>query len=128
MALERTKLWYLKNLDIFSDLRDEEYQMIDTYANMREVKKGEVLYFQGAGDRSFYILKRGAVKITKLTPQGHEIILDIVKGVSIFGEMTVVEPNERDESAEVIEDGLICVMKKEDMDRLMQMVPVSLYG
>ncbi len=123
MTQQRTKLWYLKNLDIFSHLRDEEYRMLDEYSRMREVKKGEVLYLQGSSDKNIYILKKGAVKITKLTPQGKEIILDICKGGTIFGEMAYVEPVERDESAEVIEDGLICIMKKVDFDRMLQMVP-----
>jgi CRP-like cAMP-binding protein len=123
MTANRTKLWYLKNLDIFSHLRDEEYRMLDEYSQMREVKKGDILYLQGSSDKNIYILKKGAVKITKLTPQGKEIILDICKGGTIFGEMTYVEPVERDESAEVIEDGLLCIMKKEDFDRMLQMVP-----
>ncbi len=123
MTANRTKLWYLKNLDIFSHLRDEEYRMLDKYSRMREVKKGDILYLQGSSDKNIYILKKGAVKITKLTPQGKEIILDICKGGTIFGEMTYVEPQERDESAEVIEDGLLCIMKKEDFDRMLQMVP-----
>jgi CRP-like cAMP-binding protein len=123
MTTERTKLWYLKNLDMFSHLRDEEHKMIDKYSSMREVKKGEILYLQGSSDKNIYILKKGAVKITKLTPHGKELILDIIKGGTILGEMTVVEPHERDESAVVIEDGLICTMKKEDFARLLQMVP-----
>ncbi len=123
MAQNRTKLWYLKNLDIFSHLRDEEYRMLDKYSQMKEVRKGDMLYLQGSSDKNIYILKKGAVKITKLTPQGKEIILDICKGGTIFGEMAYMESIERDESAEVIEDGLICVMKKEDFDRMLQMVP-----
>jgi CRP-like cAMP-binding protein len=63
------------------------------------------------------------VKITKLTPQGNEIILDIFSGGTIFGEIAVMEPNERDESAVVLEDGLVCIMKQDDFDRLVQMVP-----
>jgi len=123
MTAERTKLWYLKNLDIFSHMRDEEHRMIDRYSRMREVKKGETLYFQGSSDKNLYILKKGAVKVTKLTPQGRELILDIIKGGSMFGEMTVMESGERDESAQVIEDGLICEMKRRDFDRLLEMVP-----
>lgn len=123
MTPERTKLWYLKNLDIFSNLRDEEHMMIDRLSDMREIKKGGVLYLQGSSDKNIYILKKGAVKITKLTPQGKELILDIVKGGSIFGEMTYTDPRERDESAEVIEDGLICIMKKENFDKLLEIVP-----
>lgn len=123
MTQNRTKLWYLKNLDIFSHFRDEEYRMLEKYSQMKEVRKGDMLYLQGSSDKNIYILKKGAVKITKLTPQGKEIILDICKGGTIFGEMAYMEPIERDESAEVIEDGLICVMKKEDFDRMLQMVP-----
>ncbi len=123
MAQERTKLWYLKNLDIFSHLNDDQYQMIDRLAAMRPVRKGEVLYFQGATDKKFYMLKKGAVKITKLTPHGNEIILDIFSGVTLFGEIGVLNPQERDESAIVVEDGLICTMTKEDFERLVQMIP-----
>ncbi|MBI4849653.1 MAG: Crp/Fnr family transcriptional regulator [Nitrospirae bacterium] len=123
MTQERSKLWYLKNLDIFRYLGDEEYKLLDRYSNMREIKKGEMIYFQGSSDSNFYILKKGAVKITKLTPRGNEIILDILSVGTIFGEMTVLEPRERDESAIVIEDGLICIMNRDEFNRFSKMVP-----
>jgi CRP-like cAMP-binding protein len=123
MAQEKTKLWYLKNLDMFSHLREEDINTIDKYTNMREVKKKEKLYFQGSHDDNFYILKKGSVKITKHTPQGNDIILDILSRGTIFGEMSASDPGEKDESAEVIEDGLICTLKKEDFERLTQIVP-----
>lgn len=123
MSPERTKLWYLKNLDIFSQMRTEEYRMIDQYSSMKEVAKGDVLYLQGASDKNVYLLKKGAVKITKLTPQGNEIILDIFSGGSMFGEMSMIDPQERDESAVVVEDALLCIMTKENFERLIQMVP-----
>lgn len=123
MSTEGTKIWYLKNLDVFSHLRDEEYRFIDNNSRMREIKRGETLYLQGSSDKNIYILKKGTVKVTKLTPQGKEIILDIFKGGSIFGEIAVPEPQERDESAEAMEASLMCIMKKTDFDRLLQMVP-----
>jgi CRP-like cAMP-binding protein len=119
----KTKLWYLKNIDILNHLSEEEIRMIDQYSTMREIKKGEALYLQGSADKNIYILKKGAVKITRLTPQGREIILDIFKGGSIFGEMAIAEPQERNESAEMLEDGLICIVKKEDLDQLIQRMP-----
>jgi CRP/FNR family transcriptional regulator, cyclic AMP receptor protein len=123
MTQARTKLWYLKNLDIFSHLSEEQYKLIDKLTEMRPVKKGEVVYFQGASDKKFYMLKRGAVKLTKLTPHGNEVILDIFSGITLFGEIGVLNPQERDESAVVVEDGLICTMTKEDFERLVQMIP-----
>jgi CRP/FNR family cyclic AMP-dependent transcriptional regulator len=123
MTQGRTKLWYLKNIDAFSNLSDGQVRMVDQYSIMREIKKGETLYLEGSSDKNIYILKKGVVKITRLTFQGREITLDIFKEGSIFGEMVFIESEERNESAEVIEDGLICIMRREDFDTLIKRMP-----
>jgi CRP-like cAMP-binding protein len=90
---------------------------------MREIKRGEILYLQGASDKNIYILKKGAVKINKLSPEGRIITLDILKGGTLFGELGAIEDSERDETAEVIADGLICIMSKNNFDEMLKIVP-----
>ncbi len=86
----KTKLWYLTNLDMFSPLKDEEmHQVIEKTSSMKEIKRGETLYLQGSSDKDIYILKKGAVKIIKLSPDGKVITLDIFKGGTLFGELGV---------------------------------------
>jgi len=120
----KTKLWYLKNLDMFSHLRNEEMQhVIEKTSAMKEIKKGEVLYLQGSSDRNIYILKKGAVKINKVTPEGRVLTLDLLKGGTILGELGAIEETERDETAEVIEDGLLCIMSKASFDEMLKIVP-----
>jgi CRP/FNR family transcriptional regulator, cyclic AMP receptor protein len=119
----RSKLCYLKNIEIFANLTDEEYGILDRCTSIREIKKGEILYSEGSKDNNIYILLRGVVKITKLLPLGKEIILDIVKGGAIIGEMVVVDSPEKDESVQVMEEGLLCTMKKMDFTKLLQFVP-----
>lgn len=123
MASEKTKLWYLRNLEALRHLGEQELRMIDRHSRMRKVKKGEVLYLQGSAESNIYILKKGTVKITKVNPEGKEIIIDIIKGGSIFGEMAVVEPHMMEESAEVVEDGLLCTMRREDFHKVAQSMP-----
>jgi len=118
-----TKLWYLKNLDIFSHLREEEYKVLDQYSSMREIKKGDVLYLYGSSDKKLYMLKTGAVKITKLAPGGRELIIDIIKGGSLFGEMAAIENRERDEAAVVVEEGLLCELSRSNFEKMQTMVP-----
>jgi len=48
MMQGRTKLWYLKNIDLFRHLNDEEIRMIEQHTLMCEIKKGEALYFEGS--------------------------------------------------------------------------------
>jgi CRP-like cAMP-binding protein len=120
----KTKLWYLKNLDMFSHLRDEEmHHVIVKTSAMREIKKGEILYLQGSSDKDIYILKKGAVKINKLSPEGRVITLDIFKGGTLFGELGTLDDSERDETAEVVEDGLLCIMSKSNFDEMLKIVP-----
>ncbi len=123
MVDTETKTWCLNNIDIFSHLKENEFHMIENNLATKEIKKGEILYLQGTSDKNVYILKKGAVKITKLASQGKMIILDIFKDNSIFGEMGLVEPDERDETVEVIEDGHICIMPREDFNKILEMAP-----
>jgi CRP/FNR family cyclic AMP-dependent transcriptional regulator len=120
---EKTKLWYLRNLEAFRHLKEEELQLLDRHSRMRNVKRGEVLYLQGSAKSNIYILKSGAVKITKVNPEGKEIIIDIIKGGSLLGEMAVVEPQVMDESAEVVEDGVLCTMRREDFEKVARSMP-----
>jgi CRP-like cAMP-binding protein len=120
----KTKLWYLKNLDMFSHLRDEEmHHVIEKTSAMREIKKGEILYLQGSSDKDIYILKKGAVKINKLSSDGKALTLDIFKGGTLFGELGTIDKSERDETAEVVEDGLLCIMSKSNFDEMLKIVP-----
>ncbi len=126
MAKETTKFWYLKN--IFGALSDEELRLVDQYCTVRKIKKGETLYLEGTADKHVYLLKEGAVKIAKMTPQGKEIILDIFGEGSLFGECPFAESYDRDESATVLHDGLMAVMRTEDIGALAQKIPaLSIY-
>ncbi len=123
MKVPKTKLWCLCNIDIFSQLEEKELRSINNNITVKKIKKGDTLYLQGTSDKNVYILKKGAVKVTKLTPDGKTIIIDIFKDNTLFGEMSIVEPEERDETVEVIEDGHICIMSKEDFDTTLKAFP-----
>ncbi|MBI5074345.1 MAG: Crp/Fnr family transcriptional regulator [Nitrospirae bacterium] len=123
MTQEKSKLWYLRNLEICAQMGDAGHTLIHDNSDMKDIKKGESLYMQGSADRNIYILKTGTVKMTKLSPQGKEIILDIVNKGSIFGEMTYTEPRERNESAVAMEDSVICIISKQNFDKLLDMIP-----
>ena len=120
----KTKLWYLINLDMFSHLRDEEmHHVMEKTSTMKDIRRGDILYLQGTSDKNIYILKKGAVKINKLSTEGRVITLDILKGGTLFGELGAIDDADRDETAEVIEDGLLCIMTKVQFDELLKMVP-----
>lgn len=111
---QRTKLWYLKNVNLFHGLSDDQMRMVEERTVMREIRRKEVLYLPGdAGDR-VYLLKRGVVKISTLTDDGKEIILALMRPGEVLGEESVLEDAPRDHMAEAYEDALICVIARQD--------------
>jgi CRP/FNR family transcriptional regulator len=120
---QRTKLWYLKNVNLFHGMSDEQMRMVEERTVMREIRRKEVLYLPGdAGDR-IYLLKRGVVKISTLTNDGKEIILALLRPGEVFGEESVLEDAPRDHMAEAYEDALICVITRQDFMGILQAHP-----
>ncbi len=111
---QRTKLWYLKNFNLFQGLSAEQMHMVAQRTVMREVRRKEVLYLPGdAGDR-IYLLKRGVVKISTLDDEGREIILALLRVGEVFGEEAALDDAPRDHMAEAYEDALVCIVTKQD--------------
>jgi len=120
---QHTKLWYVKNVNLFHGMSDDQMRMVEERTVMREIRRKEVLYLPGdAGDR-IYLLKRGVVKISTLTDDGKEIILALLRPGEVFGEESVLEDAPRDQMAEAYEDALICVITRQDFMGILRAHP-----
>lgn len=118
------KLWHLKNMDIFSGLKDEEYDVIDRDSKSIFLKKRGLLPYQGTEPDAVFFVKYGRIKIIKTSPDGRELILDMLGSGTLLGEL-LWEPGIDDEAitAEAMEDTLLCMMRRENFDQLMELVP-----
>lgn len=111
---QRSKLWYLKNINLFRGMSEDQMRMVEQRTIMREVRRKETLYLPGdAGDR-IYLLKRGVIKISALDEDGREIILALLRMGEVFGEEAALEDSPRDHMAEAYEDALVCIITKQD--------------
>ena len=119
----RSKLWYLNNFNLRSILTLEERRRIARAAIMQPVSRKECLYFSSEPSDFVYILKEGKVKICRQTPDGKEIILNIIVPGELFGELGLAGQQEREEIAEVMEDAVVCIISMEDMQELMNSMP-----
>jgi CRP-like cAMP-binding protein len=120
---ERTKLWYLQNINLFRGIPEDQMRMVEQRTVMRELRRKEVLYLPGdAGDR-IYLLKRGVVKISSLDDDGREIILALLRPGDVFGEEAALGDAVRDHMAEAYEDALVCMVSKQDFLDMLRKVP-----
>ena len=72
------KIWYLKKIDIFEDLNDEDLTKIDNHSFMREYPKNHIIYSQNDESKLIYFLKSGKVRLYRLIESGKQITLTIL--------------------------------------------------
>lgn len=123
MAKLKSKLWYLKRIDLFRDLSEEELQEVDRISRMITVKKGQPLYLPGDPGTSVFLLKLGRIKLSRLSPEGKEFILDLIEPGEIFGELSLVAEGPQEAIAETLEDSLLCIIQRRDFEAILQRKP-----
>ncbi|UCG13006.1 MAG: Crp/Fnr family transcriptional regulator [Deltaproteobacteria bacterium] len=76
----------LKKADLFSQLTSDDLTALATIARTRKADVGEFLF--AAGDRAsgFYVLLQGKIKLYKVSPDGKEYILRVVRDGQTFAE------------------------------------------
>lgn len=119
----QSKFWFLKQIKLFSNLKDEALNDLDKITRMEEVKRRQPVYLPGDPANTVYLLKAGRVKISRVTEDGKEFTLAILEPGEVFGELEVLEGTPRDTVAEALEDISICVLQRKDFEEVLQKNP-----
>lgn len=120
MMGRRTELWCVKRIDLFQELTEEELKQIDQITNMQTLKRGQQIFFQGDPGDHVYCLRSGRVKISRLSQEGKELILDIMVPGEIFGEILGGSEAVQDTMAEAMEDGMLCLIPRKIFEQLLR--------
>lgn len=120
---EKSKLWYLENFNLFSNLAKDKMMELNRIISDREIKGDEPIYFANEPSKTIYFLKTGRVKITKYLLDGSEKIIAIINPGEIFGEMAYLDENQRTDYAVTVEPSLICAINKNDLSSFIEKNP-----
>ncbi len=120
---ERTKLWFLQNFNLFRSLPPEAMERLSQKVLMETSQPKTILYFPEEPSNTIYFLKKGKVKITRISEDGRRTTLQLLGPGDIFGESAILGRDKRENVAEVLEDAVICTISKETLQELMDEVP-----
>jgi len=112
------KIGYLKTIDIFQDLSQQEMLEMDRSITMSTCNSGKVFYRPEDSSQALFILKKGRVQFYKISTEGKKLIVSTIGPGTIFGEMAIVGQGLQNTFAEAVDDCLLCVMSKHDVERL----------
>lgn len=119
----RNKIGYLSMMELFRDLSPAEMQEIDQATRMQTCTAGRVFYSPDDKGEVLFLLKKGAVQIYRMSPEGRKLVIARLPQYSFFGEMSCIGQGMYDTFAEATEESLICTMSRGDVERLLLSKP-----
>ncbi|OGP08861.1 MAG: hypothetical protein A3G39_03465 [Deltaproteobacteria bacterium RIFCSPLOWO2_12_FULL_43_16] len=120
----RDKFWYISANKLFSGLNEKEKVEMLSHLKEAVVKKGSFVYTAGDKAETLYILKEGKIKVSRLSEDGKELTIDVLRTGDIFGELVLAGEEERETIAKAVEDSFICAIEKGDFEGLIRKNPI----
>ncbi len=113
------RLWCMSEVDIFCDLAEQEMEAMAQAAPMRSYSAGDLVYSPHQPVEALFILKKGRIRIFRISEDGRALTTAIIETGTIFGEMAVVGQQMHDSFAEAMDEVAVCVMSRSDVHRLL---------
>lgn len=113
------KAHYLSEMEVFRDLSAEDVQQLAETTTMVSFPRGQVVFRPGDSSLALYLLKHGRVQIVRDTKEGKRLVTAVLAPGTFFGEMALVGQRvPQDSTAEAVEDAVVCVLARDDLERL----------
>lgn len=108
-----TVVAFLRTVPLFTQLSDTELDIIAADFSPFEYSKGDTIFWQGDLSTELYLLRRGKVRIYKISPGGRETSINIFSAGDIIGEFAAIDRQSRSATARAATN---CLLWKMDAD------------
>jgi len=114
---------HLRIVPIFTDLSDSDLSRIASNMIPREYEKGKMILLEESEGETFFIITQGAVKVTRLSDDGREVILAILGVGDFFGEMSLLDGSGRSANIVANEDAEVLTLSRRDFLECLETFP-----
>lgn len=120
-AVDRITL--LRNVRVFAGLSEDDLTAIAEVSVSRRFETGEVVFREGDGGDTCYIVRSGLARAVRQHSDGRSITLAHFGTGDIFGELAMFDEEPRSATVDVIEEVEVVAIPGRDMQRLMREHP-----
>ncbi|HEY52103.1 MAG TPA: Crp/Fnr family transcriptional regulator [Caldilineae bacterium] len=117
------KKYHLSTMKVFRDLSEKDREELDRISTMSTVRRGKVFYRPEEMGEVLFILKKGIVQLYRISPEGKKLVIATLDRGALFGEMALLGQQMHNTFAEATTDCTICVMSRNDLERLILQRP-----
>jgi CRP-like cAMP-binding protein/DNA-binding response OmpR family regulator len=90
---------------------------------IRQIKKKQVLYYEGDHPQGLYLVIEGSVRTFKLAEDGRELMMGLHRADDYLGVNALLLDEPFTETAEAVDDSAICLLPKEAIINLINQYP-----
>ena len=113
----------LARTEVFGDLEERELVEVAQVAVPRHWARGEVIFREGDQGDTCYLLRTGAVVLTREHQDGRMVALAELRAGALFGELAMFRGETRSATAEAIEPTTAVALLASDMQRIIRRSP-----
>jgi len=81
----------------------------------KNIRKGDIIFSEGDSVNGVYCVKDGVCKLTKLSPNGKDHIVKLVKKGELLGQRSMISEEPANLSAVALEDMSVCFIPKSEI-------------
>jgi CRP/FNR family transcriptional regulator len=118
----------VKLIPVFSELGDEDLQEVRPYLVREHYSRKKEIFSEGDAPDWFYIVMTGKVKVTKISSDGREIIMEIISPGDFFGGFAVLKGFPFPANAVAMEDSEIIKLSRKDLLKVIDRFPSVMYS
>jgi CRP/FNR family transcriptional regulator len=113
---------------LFRRLKPDDRERVAAVARAVTHGRGDVIFAEGEPSDAFYVIASGRAKVSKLTPTGKEVILELFSAGDPLGAVAVYEDFPFPATATALEDTTCLVIPRHDFFQLLERHPTLVRG
>ena len=121
-ALAR-RIALLRTMPSFADLNERDLLALAEELRAKEYAKDELIFRQGDESREVYFVRKGRVRIYKISPGGGETSIVILSTNDVIGELAAIDQEPRSAAARAMTPVSLLALSQERFLYTMQTVP-----
>ena len=100
---------------LLGKLEPGEIDTLATRARVESYRAGQEIFAKGSPGRTMIAVLQGDVKIVSLSPTGKEVVLNVIHAGEVFGEIAVIDGEERSAGAAAMADCELLIIDRRDV-------------
>jgi CRP-like cAMP-binding protein len=105
----------IRELNSLGSVPSDDISNISKHKIPIHVKRGEVIFSEGASLKGVYCLRNGKCKLTKLAPNGKEQIVRFISKGELVGHRSIISNSVAHLTVTALEDMDVCFIPKQDI-------------